>query len=95
MRKLLIGLALMSGIFLSMPAWSWSFSCGGRSGETKPVWVSKLDYSEKGFYIGVGSAEKDSRRKDERRKASESDAKAHLVQRIQVTIKAENKLRTS
>ena len=55
-----------------------------------PDWVSKTDYSLKDFYVGVGSAEKDGRSKDEQRRVSEDDAKAHLVQQIEVTIKAEN-----
>lgn len=78
-----------------MQGWAGLFSsCDAGSKEPKPEWVSQLDYILPGFYVGVGSAEKDGKGKDEQSKASEDNAKSHLVQQIEVTIKAENEQST-
>jgi DNA-binding protein YbaB len=94
MRKFIVIAALVVGVSSSTPAWSWGISCDGGSNVPKPEWVSKLDYSVPGYYVGVGSAEKDGKGKDEQSKASEDNAKSHLVQQIEVTIKAENEQST-
>jgi LPP20 lipoprotein len=95
MRKILVGMAWVVGISCSMPAWPGFFSsCDGGSNEPRPDWVSKPDYSLPEVYVGVGSAEKDGKSRDEQSKASEDNAKSQLVQRIEVTIKAENEQST-
>ncbi|HEU0188445.1 MAG TPA: LPP20 family lipoprotein [Gallionella sp.] len=96
MRKVLVGAMLAVGLTSSPPvrAGIWS-SCDAGSTEPKPDWVSMLDYSLPGFYVGVGSADKGGKSKEEQIKAAENDAKSRLVQSIEVTIKAENVQSTS
>lgn len=87
-----VGVALIA---LSLPAAAGLFSsCDGASKEKMPDWVSKPDYSRPGYYVGVGSAEKDGKTKDVQMKAAEDNAKSNLVQRIEVTIRAENSQNT-
>lgn len=95
MRQIWVGAVLIAGLAVSLPGWAISFSsCDGASTEARPAWVSSPDYSLPGYQVGVGSATKDGKSKDEQRAASESDAKRHLVQHIQVTIKAEDEQST-
>ncbi|HLP97296.1 MAG TPA: LPP20 family lipoprotein [Sideroxyarcus sp.] len=78
-----------------MPTWAGLFSsCDAGSHEPRPEWVSKLDYSLPGHYVGVGSAEKDGKSRDEQSKSSEENAKSNLIQQIEVTIKAETEQST-
>lgn len=96
MRKVFVGAVMAVGLSSSLSAWSGMFSsCDAGSTEPKPEWVSKLDYSLPGFYVGVGSADKGGKSKEEQTKAAENDAKSRLVQSIEVTIKAENMQSTS
>ena len=60
------------------------------SNTPRPAWVSRPDYSLPQAYFGVGEASRDGRSRDEQTRRSEDDAKSHLVQQIEVTIKAEN-----
>ena len=95
MNRVIIGAVLAVGVLGSMPSRAGLFSsCDAGSNEPRPEWVSKLDYSLPAYYVGVGSAEKDGKSKDEQSKASEDNAKSHLVQQIEVTIKAENEQST-
>jgi hypothetical protein len=95
MRKVIVNVAWVIGVSYSMSAWSWGLSCDTGSKEPKPDWVSNLDYSLPGFYVGVGSSAKEGKSRDEQIKAAENDAKSRLVQSIEVTIKAENVQSTS
>jgi hypothetical protein len=91
MRKLFVNAVLCAGLAASIPAWSALFSsCDEGSSEPRPDWVSKTDYSLPGYYVGVGSADKDGKGRDEQNKNAEDNARSHLVQQIEVTIKAEN-----
>lgn len=95
MRKVLIGAVLTAGVLGSMPAKGGLFSsCDEGPSEPRPEWVRKLDYSLAGYHVGVGSAERDGKSKDEQSRASEDSAKAHLVEQIEVTIKAETEQST-
>lgn len=89
MKRITIYLSLLVTLLGSTPAWSALFnSCDGAD-EPKPNWISSQDYSLAGYYVGIGSAERTGRSKDEQLSASEENAKSHLLQQIQVTIKAE------
>jgi len=95
MRKVLICAVLAAGVLGSMPAKGGLFSsCDNGPSEPRPDWVRKLDYSLAGYHVGVGSAERDGKNKDEQSRASEDSAKAHLVEQIEVTIKAETEQST-
>jgi hypothetical protein len=95
MKKFLLGAALAAGVLAALPAWAGLFSaCDAGSNEPRPDWVSQPDYSLKDDYAGVGSAEQDGKSRDEQSKLAESNAKAHLVQNIEVTIRAENEQST-
>lgn len=94
MNKLFVIWILFAGSLFSMSASAGIFSSCEGSIEPRPDWVSKADYSVQGFYVGVGEAEKDDRNRDEQAKASEDNARMHLVQQIEVTIKAENEQST-
>jgi hypothetical protein len=83
---------LMLGMVSS--AWGGWFSCEGGSETPKPDWVSRLDYSMPNFYVGVGAAEKNGKSLEEQRKLSELDAKRHLVEQIEVTIRSDVKQKT-
>ncbi len=84
-------LYMASGLLVAMPASAnWFSSCENASQEPRPEWVSKLDYSEPGFHVGVGSAEKNNKGAEEQVKASEANAKSRLVQQIEVTIRSES-----
>lgn len=83
---------LLSALFISQPAWAGLFSsCEGASKEPRPEWVSKLDYSLPGFYVGVGSAGKEGKNREEQIKAAASNAKSNLAQGIEARIISENK----
>lgn len=95
MKRIFVGLALVGTLSASLPVWAGLFSsCDYGSAEPKPEWVSNSAYSLKDFYVGVGSAEKDGRSKDQQRETSENDAKSHLVEQIEVRIQAENEQST-
>ena len=66
-------------------------SCDGASKEPKPEWVSKADYSLPGFHVGVGSASRDGRNREEQIKAAASKAKSNLAESIETRITSENK----
>jgi len=90
MKKYLVSLLLFSTLSSSLPAWAgWLSSCDEGSKEPRPEWVSDAGYSKPGYYVGVGSAEKSDKSKDEQRKAAENNAKANLVQGIKVTVRAQ------
>lgn len=89
MKKVLLSAALAAGVLASLSASAGLFSsCGAGANEARPDWVSKADYSLPGYYVGVGSAEADG-------KAAEGDARAHLVQNIEVKIIAETRKTTT
>jgi len=95
MKKSSFCMVLVIGILFAMPARAGLFSgCDEASKEPMPVWVSKVDYSLPGYYVGVGSAVDSGRNRDEQIRASEDSAKSHLVQQIEVTIRAENEQST-
>ena len=70
------------------------FSCDGASKEPKPEWVNKLDYSLPGFYVGVGSAGKEGKNREEQIRAAASNAKSNLAHGIEARITSENKQHT-
>lgn len=95
MWKIFVGAALLIGVSLSLPVWAGLFSsCDAGPDVPRPDWVSKLDYSLPGHYVGVGSAERAGKNRDEQVKAAENNAKSSLVQRIEVTIRADNEQST-
>lgn len=95
MKKIILACWLSAGITLSIPASAGLFSsCDGASKEPRPEWVAKYDYSIAGSYVGVGAAEKDGKDKEEQNKAAENNARTVLVQRIEVTIRADDEQST-
>ncbi len=100
MKQLIGCMIFTAGLLSSLAADAgWFSSCDGASKEDKPEWVSKLDYSLPGHYVGVGAAEKyDGIRhrlsKEEQIKISENHAKALLVQEIEVKISTESNQNT-
>lgn len=64
-------------------------TCADASGEPKPDWVSKPDYSIPHQYVGVGAAENSGRTREEQARYAEDMAKSQLVQRIEVTIRSD------
>lgn len=95
MKKYLLSIVLCISLSLSLTAWAGLFSsCDNASREPRPEWASRLDYALPGYYVGVGSADRGNRSKDEQIKASENDAKARLVQSIEVRIRAEDEQST-
>jgi len=88
MRRILVAFVLMP-IFST---WAMSeSSCHETSKTIKPDWVKNLDYSISDYYVGVGSADEHvSKNKDDQVKSAENNAKLHLVQSIEVSIRAEN-----
>ncbi len=83
----------MLGILLagmSDPAAASLFTCDGASDTPKPEWIGK-DYNLQGYYSAVGVADKSGKPFAQRRQQSEADAKQHLVEQIEVTIRSENK----
>jgi len=92
MRHLIVSAILIVGVFSSLPSSAKSLfgSCDGASKEPRPDWVSRDDYSLADYYVGVGSAEIEGKSKDEQMEAAKNNAKSSLVQRIEVTIRAEN-----
>lgn len=80
---------MLVAILSAIPASAALFTLCDGVDEPKPDWVSNQDYSLPGHYIGIGSAERSGWNKDEQQNASEENAKSHLLQQIQVTIKAE------
>jgi hypothetical protein len=95
MKKLIIEVFLLSSIFAATSAWPGIFSsCDSASKESKPDWVIMPDYSLHGFYVGVGSAEDDGSTESKLFMDSDSNAKRHLVEQIEVRIEAENELST-
>lgn len=87
----LVCVVLLAG---AMPAMAGLFSSCDGSKAPMPTWVSKPDYTLPGYYVGVGSAEKKGKTKDEQTRVSEENAKSHLVQGIEVLIRAENEQST-
>lgn len=95
MGNSIVSAILIVGLSSSMPAWASMFSsCDGTSKEARPEWVSQDDYSLPGFYVGVGSAEMGGKSKDEQNETAKNNARSSLVQRIEVTIRAENEQST-
>ena len=92
MNKILSAL-LFFVLFISHPAWAgiFSSSCEGASKEPRPEWVSKLDYSSPDFYVGVGSAGKEGKSREEQIKTAANNAKSSLAQGIEARITSENK----
>lgn len=89
-RILWIGVLLGGWLVSAQASAAWFASCAGGSKEPKPEWVSKLDYSLPGYYVGVGTARKvDGKDLDEQIRMSEEHAKSRLVQQIEVKIKSE------
>jgi hypothetical protein len=87
--------ALVAGLAIPLAGWSSPFSsCDWGAGAPRPDWVNNPDYVLSGYQVAVGSAAHDGKSKDEQRSAAENDAKKHLVQKIQVTIKAEDEQNT-
>jgi hypothetical protein len=97
MKKNMMGLAYLLAMLVTSTAWADLFnSCDGASKTPMPEWVSKPDFSLKGFYAGVGSADKvDANKKvrvnEDRLRLSEENAKKRLVEAIEVKIIAETK----
>ena len=93
MSKVMAVFFMLVATGAAAPAWAgfFSASCEGASNTPRPDWVSRPDYSLPAYYVGIGSADKNGKSVDEQRNASENDAKQHLVEQIEVTIRAENK----
>lgn len=90
MKKTIFQLATAAIILGYIPAASAIFnSCSDASGEPKPDWVSKPDYSIPNQYVGVGTAENSGRTREEQARYAEDMAKSQLVQRIEVTIRSD------
>jgi len=82
---------LMAGLVVALPAWPGLFSsCDNGSDTPKPEWVSSPGYSLPGSYVGIGASHDTDKTFGKQRAASENEAKGHLVQQIEVTIRAEN-----
>lgn len=64
----------------------WFSSCKIASPQPKPQWVANMDYALPGFYVGIGSAEKNDQDNEVQRKSSEDNAKLHLTEQIEVTV---------
>lgn len=95
MGRYYLKLALLTAGMAASPAWASFFSsCEAGSDAPKPEWVSKVDFALPGYYLGVGVAEQNGEPIEERRKASETEAKSHLVEQIEVNIRAENQQST-
>lgn len=91
------GAVFIAGMVISISVWAGLFSsapCDYGSSERKPEWVDNPGYTLPGFQVGVGAAAKEGKSRDEQRTFSENEAKKHLVEHIQVTIKAENEQST-
>lgn len=88
---------LVSGILiagLALPASASIFnSCDGADDRAKPGWVSQSEYNQQGYYSAIGIADRSGKTLTQRRQQSEADAKQHLVEQIEVTIRSENKQR--
>ncbi len=89
--RFLAALFMLLGMTATESSWAWFSSCDDASTTPKPDWVERTDYSIPGFYVGVGVAEKGKKSNDERRKASEDDARSQLTQHIEVTAHAETR----
>jgi hypothetical protein len=95
MSNIFASVLMIVGVLYSLPTWAGLISsCDGASKNSRPDWVVKPDYSLPGYYVGVGSMEKEDKSRDEQIKAAENNAKSDLVQRIEVTIRAENEQST-
>lgn len=95
MRKVIFVVTLAIGVVSGGPVWAGLFSsCDAGSGTPRPDWVSHADYSLPGLYVGVGFAESEGRTREEQARVSEDNAKAQLVQQIEVTIHAETEQKT-
>jgi hypothetical protein len=72
----------------------WFSSCETASSQPKPTWVTNLDYTLPGFYVGIGLAEKNNQDIEVQRKSSEDNAKLHLTEQIEVTVHSQIDNRT-
>lgn len=96
MANVILRAVLAAGVLFSLAACSSSQfppSCESGANEPQPKWVSKLDYSEADYYVGVGSSEKLDA--SARQAESEASAKRALVEHINVRIKSDNEQSTS
>ena len=94
MKNKILGILLVVGVVISMPALAGSFfsSCKDGSDTPRPEWL-KDGYSELGFYVGVGQSDN----KDRAKRQAESEARAaqHLAEHIEVKLESVNEQRTT
>lgn len=82
--------ALLAVLPLSATASLFS-SCEVGSDTPRPDWVGNPAYVIPDYYVATGMALDDSKKLPELRRLSESDAKQHLVEQIEVNIRSENR----
>jgi hypothetical protein len=87
------------GLILPLSAEAGIFGvnlCDRGSSSPRPLWVSQAEaFSQPGFKVGVGTAERSGKSVDEQRAAAEADAKKHLVQQLEVRVTASDSHRVA